>query len=95
MRYLNVFGCIKGSQHIFYHVTNVGAMQLERILVLERRGSRLIHEVEARGRCDLESNLEEHTMRIPNMTLAEVPYHLQRHRVGVLENIGCFLRKIP
>ena len=50
--------------------------------------------MEVGGLRDVEANLEGLTMGISDTTLAEVPYHLQRHIVGVPESIGQFLRRI-
>ncbi len=62
--------------------------------VLDRRGSRPIREVEADGIRDIEANLATLTMNIPDTSMEEVPYHLQRHTMGVPESIGRFLRKV-
>ena len=94
LKYLNVFCCTKGYYHIFCHVTNVGAARLAGVLVLEQWGSHPTHEVEAWELRYVESNLVELTMGIPDTTLVEVPYHLQRHTFKFLETIGNFICKI-
>ena len=94
MKYLNVFGCTKGSHHIFYHVIDIGATRPARVSILERRGSHPIDEVEVGGIEGVEAKLAELTMGIHHTTLGEVPYHLQRHIVEVLESIGQFIRRI-
>ena len=53
LKYLNVFGCTKGSHHILYNVIDIGAVWLARVLVLEQQGSHPIYEVEAGGLRDV------------------------------------------
>ena len=46
------------------------------------------------GLWEVERNLQGLTMGIPPLWRGEVPLHLQRHTVGVLENINSLLRCI-
>ena len=75
-------------------MTDVGPVRPPGLSALEHRGSRVNREAEARGIHDIEANLAALTMGIPDTSMEEVPYHLQRHTVGVPESVGCFLRKI-
>ena len=75
-------------------MTDVGPVRPPGMSALDRRGSRPIREVEAGGIRDIEANLAALTMDIPDTSMEEVPYHLQRHTVGVPESVGHFLRKV-
>jgi hypothetical protein len=44
------------------------------------------------GLREVERNLQGLTMGIPPLRRGDVPLHLQRHTVGVLENINSLLR---
>ena len=44
------------------------------------------------GLWEVERNLQGLTMGIPPLRRGEVPLHLQRHTVGVLENVNSLLR---
>jgi hypothetical protein len=50
--------------------------------------------VPAVGLREVERNLQGLTMGIPPLRRGEVPLHLQRHTVGVPENINSLLRHI-
>ena len=75
-------------------MTDVGPVRPPGLSALEHRGSRVNREAEVGGIRDIEANLAALTMGIPDMSFEEVPYHLQRHAVGVPESIGRFLRKV-
>ena len=75
-------------------MTDVGPVRPPGLSALERRGSRVNREAEAGGIRDIEANLAALTMGIPDTSMEEVPYHLQRHTVGVPESVGRFLRKV-
>ena len=75
-------------------MTDVGLVRPQGMSLLERRGSRVDREAEAGGIRDIEANLAAMTMGIPDTSMEDVPYHLQRHTVGVPESVGCFLRKV-
>ena len=57
-------------------------------------GVRPVEEVEEVGLCDVKRNLRGLTMGIPDTTIGEAPYHLQRHIVGVPEIISHLLHKV-
>jgi hypothetical protein len=46
------------------------------------------------GLWEVERNLQGLTMGIPPLWRGEVPLHLQRHTVGVPENINSLLRRV-
>ena len=46
------------------------------------------------GLREVERNLQGLTMRIPPLRRREVPLHLQRHTVGVPENVNSLLRRV-
>jgi hypothetical protein len=46
------------------------------------------------GLREVERNLQGLTMGIPPLRRREVPLHLQRHTVGVPENVNSLLRRI-
>jgi hypothetical protein len=46
------------------------------------------------GLWEVERNLQGLTMGIPPLRRREVPLHLQRHTVGVLENVNYLLRRV-
>jgi hypothetical protein len=50
--------------------------------------------VPAVGLREVERNLQGLTMGIPPLRRGEVPLHLQRHTVGVPENINSLLRHV-
>jgi hypothetical protein len=46
------------------------------------------------GLREVERNLQGLTMGIPPLRRGEVPLHLQRHTVGVLESVNYLLRRV-
>jgi hypothetical protein len=72
-----------------------GAVRPADIPVPGHRGGALVAvdtTVPAVGFREVERNLQGLTMGIPPLRRGEVPLHLQRHTVGVPENINSMLR---
>jgi hypothetical protein len=74
-----------------------GAVCLVEIPVLRRRGgAQVAVDLGAPliGLWEVERNLQGLTMGIPPLRRREVPLHLQRHTVGVPENVNSLLRRV-
>ena len=74
-----------------------GAVRPTDIPVPGRRGGAPVvadRAVPVAGLRDVERNLHGLTMGIPPLRRGDVPLHLQRHTVGVPENINSLLRRV-
>jgi hypothetical protein len=82
--------------YCFQHADK-GTVRLADIPVPGRRGGILVvadPTVPVMGLREVERNLQGLTMGIPPLQRGEVPLHLQRHTVGVPENINSLLRHV-
>jgi hypothetical protein len=82
--------------YCFQHADK-GAMRPTNILIPGRRGGAPVAAdpgVPVIGLREVERNLQGLTMGIPPLQRGEVPLHLQRHTMGVLENVNSLLRHV-
>jgi hypothetical protein len=82
--------------YCFQHADK-GAVRPIDVLVHGRRGDIPVAAdptVLVIGLREVERNLQGLTMGIPPLRRGEVPLHLQRHTVGVPENINSLLRRV-
>jgi hypothetical protein len=82
--------------YCFQHA-NKGAVRLADISIPGHRGGVPVAAdpaVPVIGLQEVERNLQGLTMGIPPLQRGEVPLHLQRHTVGVPENINSLLRHV-
>jgi hypothetical protein len=82
--------------YCFQHADK-GAVRPTNIMILGHRGGVPVAAdptVPVIGLREVERNLQGLTMGIPPLRRGEVPLHLQRHTVGVPENINSLLRRV-
>jgi hypothetical protein len=82
--------------YCFQHADK-GAVRPAEIPIPRRRGGALVAADPGApliGLREVERNLQGLTMGIPPLRRGEVPLHLQRHTVGVPENVNSLLRRI-
>jgi hypothetical protein len=80
-----------------FQCADKGAVRLADIPVLGRRGGAPVvadPTVPVVGLREVERNLQVLMMGIPPLQRGDVPLHLQRHTVGLLENINSLLRHV-
>lgn len=66
------------------------------MLVLSRHGeySQAVANDDDGGLTIVERNLKGLTMGIPRERMGDIPYHLQRHTVGVHNSVSSLLRRV-